>query len=38
MEALIQGQGQYIQEPTAANLTADIESMLMNNLSMQLVQ
>jgi hypothetical protein len=38
MEALVQGQGQYIQEPDASQLTADIESMLINNLSMQLVQ
>ncbi|MGO8751643.1 MAG: pilus assembly protein TadG-related protein [Thermoguttaceae bacterium] len=38
MQALIQGTGQYIQEPSAAQLTTDLESMLMNNLSMQLVQ
>jgi hypothetical protein len=38
MEALVTGQGQYIQEASAAQLTADIEGMLMNNLAMQLVQ
>jgi Flp pilus assembly protein TadG len=38
MEALVEGRGQYIQEPDPSQLTADIESMLMNNLSMQLVQ
>jgi hypothetical protein len=38
MSALTQGQGQFIQEPTASQLTTDLESMLMNNLSMQLVQ
>jgi Flp pilus assembly protein TadG len=38
MNALAQGQGTFVQEPSAAQLTTDIESMLMNNLSMQLVQ
>jgi Flp pilus assembly protein TadG len=38
MNALIQGQGTFVQEPNAAQLTADIQSMLMNNMSMQLVQ
>jgi hypothetical protein len=38
MEAVVQGQGQYIQEPDPAQLTTDIQSMLVNNLSMQLVQ
>ena len=38
MEAMVQGQGQYIQEPDPTQLTSDIQSMLINNLSMQLVQ
>ncbi|MGO9915820.1 MAG: vWA domain-containing protein [Isosphaeraceae bacterium] len=38
MQALAQGTGNFVQEPSAAQLTTDIQSMLMNNLSMQLVQ
>jgi Flp pilus assembly protein TadG len=38
MKAVAQGQGTYIQEPSASQLTSDIQGMLMNNLSMQLVQ
>jgi hypothetical protein len=38
MEAMVQGTGEYIQEPDPTQLTSDIESMLLNNLSMQLVQ
>jgi hypothetical protein len=38
MKALARGQGTYINEPNATQLTSDIEGMLMNNLSMQLVQ
>ena len=38
MEALIQGNGVFINEPNASQLTADIESMLDGNFSMALVQ
>jgi hypothetical protein len=38
MSALVQGTGEYIQEPDSGQLTTDIESMLMNHLAMQLVQ
>ena len=38
MQALIQGQGTFVNEPTASQLTTDIEGMLVNGLSMSLVQ
>ena len=38
MQALIQGQGVFINEPTATQLPTDLQSIITNNLSMQLSQ
>jgi Flp pilus assembly protein TadG len=38
MEALVQGQGVYVQEATGSQLEADLKSIFQNNLSMSLVQ
>jgi len=38
MQALIQGQGTFINEPTATQLPTDLQSIITNNLSMHLVQ
>lgn len=38
MQALIQGQGTFLNEPTASALPADLKAIIVNNLTMQLVQ
>jgi hypothetical protein len=38
MEALVQGQGSYLQEATGSQLDADLQSIFMQNLTMSLVQ
>jgi hypothetical protein len=38
MEALVQGQGTYLQEATGSQLETDLKTIFQNNLSMSLVQ
>ena len=38
MQALAQGNGVFLQEPSAAQLTADLQNMLMNNMQFALLQ
>lgn len=38
MQALAQGQGTFINEPTATDLPTDLQSIIVNNLSMALVK
>ena len=38
MQALPQGNGLFLQEPNAAQLTTDLQNMLMNNMAYALLQ